>query len=128
MLLPIDAATLPIQLALDSRPLPRREFAAGLARAGLVQSDLRVLPSEPRRFDSGQLTALNALSNPLSLILLAFVDAVVGIAVLGVMLLLIDSPLDRSNWPWIRARSSGVNSPPDRRARASFSLICDSRL
>jgi hypothetical protein len=92
VLLPIYAATLPVQLALDSRPLPRRELAAGLARAGLVQPDLRILPSEPRRFNSGQLAALNAISNPLSLILLAFVDAVIGIAVLSVVLLLIDSP------------------------------------
>jgi hypothetical protein len=92
VLLPIDAATLPIQLALDSRPLLRSELAAGLARAGFVQPDLRILPSEPRRLDRRQLAALNALSNPLSLILLAFVDAVIGIAVLGVVLLLIDSP------------------------------------
>jgi hypothetical protein len=92
VLLPIDAATLPIQLSLDSRPLPRRELAAGLARAGLVQPDLRILPSEPRRLDPRQLAALNALSNPISLVILAFIDSVIGDAVLGVVLLLIDSP------------------------------------
>jgi hypothetical protein len=76
VLLPIDAATLPIQLALDSRPLLRSELAAGLARAGLVQPDLRILPSEPRRFNSGQLAAANALSNPLLLITLTLVNAI----------------------------------------------------
>jgi hypothetical protein len=77
-------------LTLDSRPLLRREFTAGLTRAGFVQVDLRLLPSEPRRLDPRQLAALNALPNPVSLVLLAFVDAVVGVAVLGVVLLLID--------------------------------------
>jgi hypothetical protein len=77
-------------LALDSRPLLRREFTAGLTRAGFIKLDLRFLPSEPRRFDPRQLAALNALPNPVSLVLLAFVDAVVGVAVLGVVLLLID--------------------------------------
>jgi hypothetical protein len=32
-----------IQLTLDSRPLARRKFAAGLTRSGLVQPDLRLL-------------------------------------------------------------------------------------
>src|SRR5262247_2346339 len=90
VLLAVDPTALPIQLTLDSRPLLRREFAAGLTRTGFVQLDLRLLPSDPRRFDRRQLTAANALLNPLSLVLLAFVDAVVGIAVLGVVLLLID--------------------------------------
>jgi hypothetical protein len=79
-----------IQLTLDSRPFARREFAAGLTRSGLIQLDLRLLPLEPRSLDPCQLAAANALLNPLSLILLAFVDAVIGDTVLGVMLLLID--------------------------------------
>src|SRR5262247_890346 len=89
VLLAVDPTALPIQLTLDSRPLLRSEFAAGLTRAGFVQPDLRLLPSNPRRFDRRQLAAANALLNPLSLVLLAFVDAVVGVAVLGVVLLMI---------------------------------------
>src|SRR5262245_65315145 len=76
MLLLIDVLARPIQLTLDSRPLLRREIAAGLARASLVQFDLRFLPSKPCRLDTCQLTAANALSNPLLLIVLAFVDAI----------------------------------------------------
>jgi len=45
VLLPVNAAAFPIQLALDSRPLPRRKLAAGSARAGFIQPDLRLLPS-----------------------------------------------------------------------------------
>src|SRR5499426_348391 len=90
VLLAVDPTALPIQLTLDSRPLLRREFTAGLTSAGFVQTDLRLLPSDPRRLDRRQLAAANALLNPLPLVLLAFVDAVVGVAVLGVVLLLID--------------------------------------
>src|SRR5262245_66626053 len=89
MLLAVDSTALPIQLTLDSRPLLRSEFAAGLTRAGFVQPDLRLLPSEPRRFDRRQLAAANALLNPLSLVLLSFVDAVVSFLGLAVVLFLI---------------------------------------
>jgi hypothetical protein len=75
-LLLINVATRPIQLALDSRPLLRSELAAGPPRARFIQLNLRLPSPEPRRLDPSQLTALNALSNPLSLILLAFVDAI----------------------------------------------------
>jgi hypothetical protein len=74
VLLAVDAAARPIQLTLDSRPLARREFAAGPARARFMQTDSRLPPSESRGLDSGQFSAANALSNSLSLILLAFVD------------------------------------------------------
>jgi hypothetical protein len=90
VLLPVDVTARPVQLALDSRPLPQREFAAGLTRAGFIQPDLRLLPPESRGLDSRQLAALNALPNPVSLIPLAFVDAVIGKTILGVMLLLIN--------------------------------------
>jgi hypothetical protein len=76
VLLLIDSPARPIQLALDSRPLLRSEFAAGPPRARFIQLNLRLLSPEPRRLDSIQLAAANALSNPLSLILLAFVDPI----------------------------------------------------
>jgi len=90
VLLPIDAAALSIQLALYSRPLTRSEFTAGLTGARFIQPDLRLVPSYSRRLCSRQLTALNALPNSISLIILAFVYRVIGDAVLGVMFLLID--------------------------------------
>jgi len=49
VLLPIDVAAHPIQLTLDSRPLLRREFTAGLTRAGFIQLDLSLPPLESRR-------------------------------------------------------------------------------
>ncbi|MGH9753156.1 MAG: hypothetical protein ACREA2_10260 [Blastocatellia bacterium] len=76
MLLPIYVAARPVQLTLGSRPFLRREFAAGLTRAGFIQLDLRLPPLEPRRLDPRQLATANALSNPVLLIVLALVDAV----------------------------------------------------
>jgi hypothetical protein len=78
VLLLIDVLALPIQLALDSSPFLRLEFAAGLTRAGFIKLDLRFLPSKPRRFDRRQLATANALSNPLLLIALTFVDTVLS--------------------------------------------------
>jgi hypothetical protein len=76
VLLLIDYLARPIQLALDSRTLLRCELAAGPPRAGFIQSDLRFPPLNPRRFNSGQLAAANALSNPLLLITLTLVNAI----------------------------------------------------
>src|SRR5262245_19305637 len=75
VLLAVDGAARPIQLALDSRTLPRREFAARPSRAGFIQPDLSLPPLKPRRLDPSQFAAANALSNPRSLIVLPFVDA-----------------------------------------------------
>jgi hypothetical protein len=75
VLLTVDAPARPVQLVLDSRPLARREFTAGSARARFIQPDLRLPPSESRRLNSCQFATANALSNTLSLILLAVVDA-----------------------------------------------------
>jgi hypothetical protein len=75
VLLTVDAPARPVQLALDSRPLARREFTAGSARAGFIQPDLRLPSSESGRLDSCQFAAANTLSNALSLILLAVVDS-----------------------------------------------------
>ena len=74
MFLIIDTAALSIQLALRSRSLLRREFAAGLASSGRIQIDPSFLSPEPRRLTPRKLAALNPLSNSLSLILLSLAD------------------------------------------------------
>src|SRR5262245_20527481 len=83
VLLLIDIPACPIQLMLDSRPLPSSKLAARSTRNGLIEPDLRLLSLKPRRLDSGQLAAANPLSNPLLLIVLTFVDAVVGVGSLS---------------------------------------------
>lgn len=65
---------------LNPRPFAQREFTARTSRERFIESDLRLLPFQPRRFNPRQLAAANALSNPLLLIPLTRVDAVPAIA------------------------------------------------
>ena len=80
MLLPIDVTVRPVQLMLDSRPFAQREFAARTTRERFIESYLRLLSLEPRRFNPSQFATANALSNPLLLMPLARIDAVPAIA------------------------------------------------